>query len=217
AALEKNADAALKVLVDNATTEELATAVQNDPKLLEKLDKLEDKFVEQNNITVKQSVSTQAAKVVDEKKISVVGAGFNAKPGDTVRLNIAIPVKQEKVNTSIYPNAVQLDIKLVSDSGEIKNLKVPVTITMPVPQGVKKDNLAILHYKTDGSYDVLIPKQNADGTITFTVSHFSTFVFAQSASVTAPKTGEQIAWTIYGLAILGMIGAMVYVFTRKKE
>jgi len=38
-----------------------------------------------------------------------------------------------------------------------------------------------------------------------------------TVQVTAPKTGEQIAWTLYALAMIAMIGAAVYVFTKKKE
>jgi hypothetical protein len=213
---QKDAAKALETLTKDTTVEELSTAIQNDSKVLEKVEKLEEKFVEQNNITVKQSVSTGAAKVVDAEKIDVTGAGLNAKPGETVRLNIAIPTRQEKVNSTLYKNSVQVDIKLIADSGEIKNLKVPVTVTMPVPKGLSKEGLVVLHYKNDGTYEVLAPNVNADGTISFTVTHFSTFVFAQSTSVKAPKTGEQVPAALYIVFSLSLLGIVALRIKRKQ-
>ncbi|MCR5754259.1 MAG: hypothetical protein K6G30_05520 [Acetatifactor sp.] len=127
------------------------------------------------------------------------GTGLNGKEGDTVSLKIGIPAKKEKVNTTLYPRSVQFDIKLNIAEGEINKLKVPVRLTVPVPLGFNINRLVVLHYNEDGTYEKIIPRRNSDETVSFAVTHFSTFVFAEEAEGVSPKTGEETDWMIFCL------------------
>ena len=44
----------------------------------------------------------------------------------------------------------------------------------------RPENFVILHHHNNGSYDVIKPLINPDGTCTFTVADFSVFVFVNS-------------------------------------
>ena len=74
---------------------------------------------------------------------------------------------------------MQLAIELKNDNTSVHELGVPITITMPIPTGLDESRLAILHYHEDGSVESVNLKNNGDGTVTFTVTSFSTFVFAE--------------------------------------
>ena len=60
-----------------------------------------------------------------------------------------------------------------------EELAIPVTVTMPAPEGIDINSLAILHYTDDGP-ETLEVRKNSDGTISFTVTHFSNFVFGEN-------------------------------------
>ena len=74
-------------------------------------------------------------------------------------------------------DAIQVDISLFNDTGDVVALTVPIIITVPIPSGISPSDFWILHYKSDGSYEVINPTLNGDGTCTFTVTEFSVFVF----------------------------------------
>lgn len=73
-----------------------------------------------------------------------------------------------------------MDIKLKVNDVTMSLLKIPVTITMPIPAELMEEDLVILHYASDGSVtEVIYPTINGeDKTFTFAVTHFSTFVLA---------------------------------------
>lgn len=95
-------------------------------------------------------------------------------------MNVTVPETKIDVDTNRYADSVQLDLKLVSDSSEIHELRLPITITMPIPAGLDAVHLTILHYKNNGATpEVVKYRINNDRTITFTVTSFSDFVFAE--------------------------------------
>jgi len=169
-------------IMSNIPQANLATSMQTDATVLETIKQLEAKYAAEKGITVAApAVSEEAGKYVKAEEINVVGAGLNGKDGNTVKLDVSVPEKKETVSSQHYANSVQLDIKLMSNSTSIHKLDMPITITMKVPTGIDVERLVILHYHQDGSYENVTPLVNGDGTITFTVTEFSTFVFAEKA------------------------------------
>ena len=175
----KTASEALNTVTSSVSKEELKTAMQTDPEALALVNELETKYKIEKGISVKDpEVSDAAAKYVDSGKIEMVGAGLNATAG-SVQLSVGIPEKREYVSDKHYKNTVQLAIELKNDNTSVHELGVPITITMPIPTGLDEIRLAILHYHEDGSVESVNLKNNGDGTVTFTVTSFSTFVFAE--------------------------------------
>lgn len=186
----------LAYLVTNASKEDIKVAMQTDAGALAEIKKLEERYAAQQNISVKPAAVTEdAAKYVDADKVSVIGAALNAQAGEEVKLNIAIPEVPEKLDEN-YRSAVQIDIKLLSGGRYLENLNVPVTITMPIPTGVSINNLCIYHYHAGNRSGerVLFSVDSANHTITFTVTGFSTFVFANvEESGSGSGTGSAVA------------------------
>lgn len=175
----KTASEALNTVTSSVSKEELKTAMQTDPEALALVNELETKYKIEKGISVKDpEVSDAAAKYVDSGKIEMVGVGLNATAG-SVQLSVGIPEKREYVSDKHYKNTVQLAIELKNDNTSVHELGVPITITMPIPTGLDESRLAILHYHEDGSVESVNLKNNGDGTVTFTVTSFSTFVFAE--------------------------------------
>ena len=59
-----------------------------------------------------------------------------------------------------------------------KELEVPVTIAMPIPEGMDASRLVILHYRADGTEELITPRIE-NGKAIFAITHFSTFALAE--------------------------------------
>lgn len=174
---------AVEIIRQNTSKNALSTAMQTSSEVLEQIKTLEQKYLTESNVTVSKSVSDQAAALgVDTSKVSMVGAAFNANPNSTVSLDISVPETKVSVPTG-YKDGVQLDIKLNGASSPDGTLEMPITITMPAPAGVDLNKLSLWHYHGDNR-EAVVFKNNNDGTITFTVTSFSVFLFTEE------KTGD---------------------------
>lgn len=185
--------------------ERLKDIVSDNAETAEKLSKLESAYVGKANVTVedpaKDMENVTAVKEVlgvsedEAKTMDVSGAGLNAEPGQTIGLSVK-PADNEAEIDKKYTNAKQLDIELTAKTGEgaeetVKDLTAPVTIVMPIPSGVIRSKLYILHFNEDGTCELIRPvfKNN---TMIFTVSHFSLFAFVELADseVVDPEGGS---------------------------
>lgn len=186
-AADFDANAAVEALVESLPIEDLQVAMQCDATVIAKVAKLEEKVAAQNNITVEApKVSDAVKEELDVAKIKVTGAAFNTAPNTTVALSVAKPEKEVEV-PSRYRKSTQIDIKLVADGTDIHELKVPVTVTIPAPEGFDLSQLVILHHKADGTVERIVPLKNNDGTVSFTVTEFSTFVIAEDPLAYIPE------------------------------
>lgn len=170
--------------VEKAGIENVAVAMQTDEEFLNQMEKIEQEYMAAHeNIKVEKSVEHSAL----FGDIKVVGAAMNSVSGGAVTLNFKeVPKEQEKeVNSVLYSNPVQINIDITGDvCDKIKEEKVlaaPITVTMYPPKGVLLSRLVILHYHSDGQPERIYPVFRADGKITFSVTKFSTFVFAEMA------------------------------------
>lgn len=174
--LDKNAGAdAILDALEEKDTEGLAVSMQTDQDTRDAMTEAEKRFSEEKGISVNTSVASDMADKVSGG-VSILGAAFNA--GSDVRnmtLNITKPTQEKEVDKEQYKNVVQINMTL-DGAADTQNLKVPVRITMPIPVGVDPENLQILHYHNDGSYETIWP-YISDGMASFTLTSFSTFAF----------------------------------------
>ena len=203
---EIDVDVAVGALV-GVSNDTIIEMLETDAAFAEKVEKLDAACIEDLGDSYKGATSKTES--VDASKVEVVGVAINGAGAQSVELSFAEP--EEKVTVpEKYENSVQLDISLLIDNYAVENLAVPVTITMQIPTGVAKENLVILHYHGDATEPVVIvPTVNEDGTMTFIVDGFSTFVVANQVvegTVTpeAPKTGDAsttaVVWSLLFLA-----------------
>lgn len=182
----QEAEKALDSYIEKIDTNNLAVAMQTSQEQKQKIVELEEEYKQKANVTVTNSITAPG---IDSSKVKIVGAGLNAGANSAVSFNISKTDESAKkaINTNLYRNVVQFDMDLsnaskVSSDGK---LAIPVEITMPLPEGFKLDmTLKILHFhRSDDGYDIIIPRINSDGTISFTITHFSTFAFIDELSV----------------------------------
>ncbi|MGN1179928.1 MAG: LysM peptidoglycan-binding domain-containing protein, partial [Suilimivivens sp.] len=183
-------------LLSNFTVAKIASEVQAadgtvNTALLTMLKSLEDDYAIDKSIVVNQEPAIDPAVSGSiNGKVSVMGAAFNAADSSSVQLVIGDKAGSGiAISSSSYSKAVQLDLKLMQtrSSGPATaiegNLRMPLTITMPVPNGIDSSKLEILHDKNgDGTSDETVPYSLASDIATFTVTHLSNFAFAERAS-----------------------------------
>lgn len=235
------AEAVQKITADN-TDFALQNAMQNDATVLQKVADLDARHMAETGVSVENKVSSEASAYVDVNNIKLVGAALSADSGK-IGLDVTVPAKKEYVNDKHYKNSVQLDIKLVNDGTEVGDLKMPINITMPIPAGLDASKLVILHYSADGSFESLKLRVNGDGTVTFTVTHFSNFVFAETndggttggnddggntggggsttatpaPAATSPKTADRVNCVVPMLLFAAGFFGLAAVVCKKKE
>lgn len=182
-----DATGAVATLVNQTDVSELRVAMQTNEEVRGKIATLEQNYMAQTGVTVEKTLADDVKSVMPSdalNNIKVVGAALNINKANTaVALDVAMATNKVDVGSNGFSDSVQLDIKLVSEGAEMHGqLKVPVTITMPAPTGMDINHLTLLHYYADGSgSEVVSFVNNGDGTITFTVDRFSTFVFGETA------------------------------------
>lgn len=178
---------ALKEGLDGLDTNELKVALQTNSDTRASIEAIEKMYTETAGITVdKPDVSAEAGDLIEAGDISVIGAGLNAAAGVT---NVGLKITKEdaaSVDSTLYKNFVSLGITL-NGADNVNDLAIPVRITMPIPKGVDISKLVILHLNADSTVNEELTIANGgyiyDGvnrTITFTVTHFSTFIFAEA-------------------------------------
>ena len=157
-----------------------------------KLKDLEDAYKAAANVTVEDPDNQENRNVLKEVfnigeddvkgTLDMTGAALNAKAGESIELSIkSVPENKETAIDEKYENAKQLDIDLVKGDGtEVDELDSSVTFSLPIPNGVIRSKLYILHFNEDGTYELIRPVFKGNR-MYITVSHFSRFVIAELA------------------------------------
>lgn len=193
-------DGALQNLADGMDVTNMAVAMQTDMNVLSKVKELESIYAARKNITVTSQSDDYVSGYIDQTKVSVIGAALNAE-SETQKMVLDFSQPEEEIAEDGYPyrmkNWVQFSINL---SGcEKSELTVPVCITIPIPKNVTPERFRILHYHQNGTYEELEPRINDDGTASFTVTSFSTFVFGNSLQnlLNVGNCGKSVMWEVF--------------------
>lgn len=185
---------AVNVLVSTYGATGIAGAVQTSDgtvstTLLDKLSALEDDYASEKTITVNAPTIASAVSESVSGTVKVTGAAFNVDDHSSVQLVIGDKAGSGITVGNSYRKSVQLDISLMKTALGSSNatavtgaLRMPVTITMPVPTGIDASRLVILHDKDgDGTSDETVPYSLAGNLVTLTLTHCSNFAFAEKA------------------------------------
>lgn len=185
------ADALLNALVLQDKSD-LILAIQTESDVQSLVGQAEKQYAQEKGISVDTQVASELSGKI-QGTVSILGAAFNAASNVTkMSLKLSQPALEKEVDKEQYKNVVQINMSL--DGAEnSQNLKVPVRITMPIPAGVSAEDLQILHYHNDGTMEVIYPYVSGN-TTSFTLTSFSTFVFANTNKDSAwPFTDVEIA------------------------
>ncbi|MDR1754817.1 MAG: InlB B-repeat-containing protein [Eubacterium sp.] len=165
--------------------------------LIKKLNELEEKIksLEEEIKQLKARIDNSQAPAAFSKEGSIKASGLLFNIGDGTEITLKFLETNQKIISKDDINgmynqesAVLVDIKLEIDGVESSGkLKVPIVLTMPIPESISADDFWILHYNEDGSVSESIkPIINNDGTCSFTVTSFSVYAFVngESGSIT---------------------------------
>ncbi|MEY8394824.1 hypothetical protein AALB64_08350 [Lachnospiraceae bacterium 45-P1] len=180
----------------SADIKNLQVSMQSDEAVLQQVKELEEAYASQKNIGLEINAADDVE--IDSNSVSIVGAVLNAAGENNVVFNISKPAKDSVVDETAYKNCVQFDFKLKNAVG---TLKVPVRITVPIPETINPRFFRILHDHGDGKPVEIDPLTvKIDDTVTpalasFTVTSFSTFIFAEAGAdfekIATPSNAEE--------------------------
>jgi hypothetical protein len=177
---------------DETTKKELQIAMQADEDTQNKIENLEKDYKDEMNLTTGVETTDDLKDLgINDSNVSLRGAALNAtQNGGTVTFKLSKPDEETQKNlvtNTRFTKAIVLDLSLEGAGIEKgQDLAIPVTVTMPAPEGINIDKLTVLHYNADNTkYETLTVRKNSDGTISFTVTHFSNFVFAEEETASS--------------------------------
>lgn len=162
---------------ENLSMDSMVLVMSESSDSLEQIKQLESDYATEKKIVSSIEVNDDSKDLIDQDKVKMVGGAMNVENGNAT-LDISRPENEKDVDTNRYTNNVQLDIKLMNGENEHRDLRMPVSITLPVPTGLLLNKLVILHYMSDGRPETVQWHNNGNGTISFVVKHFSTFMLA---------------------------------------
>lgn len=164
---------------------DLQVAMQSDDAVLGQVNALEKEYAEAKGIKTQVTVNVSDDVEMDGD-VTIIGALLNAKEGvNEVQFNISKPKEETVVDHTAYKNCIQFDFKL---QNAVSTLKVPVRITVPIPESINPKFFRILHDHGNGKIEEINPltvKIDTDvtpATASFTVTSFSTFIFAEAGA-----------------------------------
>ncbi len=209
ASSREEAEHSIRDLWNEIDIDEMKLAMQTKEDVHDAVQDLEDAYTGKADININTIVTNDAGINAGKDSVSILGAGLNATAGSNVTFTIdkADAHDDHIIDTKLWVNVTRFDMDIdgvVTDSEG--NLMFPVTVTMPVPANVKNlSTMRILHYHhSDNGYDLIEPRINSDGTASFTVTHFSEFVFAEEKEQTVftdvPLSGKYYSEPVYWAA-----------------
>lgn len=146
------------------------------------------------NLATAEGIFNESVKAED---IKVSGLAINAVSGSSVTMKISDAAESDKISdVSKYfkyngKTPIQLDIEVDG----VDSFAYPVVITMPIPEGFSTSNLIILHESKDADgvvtgVESIYPVVDKEArTMTFAVTHFSTFVVGNEKQTSSNGSG----------------------------
>lgn len=107
------------------------------------------------HIAVNVSVDEETAEIIDQQEVTIVGAKLNAAENQKENITLVIG-KPEGDATLHIPDGYELNNMLqfsmiLQNVANTDALRVPVKISLPVPENMNPEQVVILHYNGDGT------------------------------------------------------------------
>lgn len=166
--------------------DELEEVFLQSKEMGDKIAQLEIGYNKLNFIKKTENVGDNLKKKLDWEKISLKGIGLSANKGGDLTINMDISSKKLPNSISSKYKTVAIDI-LPSGAGiDVNNMKLPVIVTLPIPETFDAEKVKLFHIHDDEKpEEMTINVDSSNGELTFVTSRFSTFILAEE------KTGSQ--------------------------
>lgn len=141
--------------------------------------------VEEKLLTVYPNIKVEV--ISPDGKADVLGAALSAPPVADKDIRVIVRVKKSQAPESLPSDidgarlvALDITMDLISDTVTTGiQPKTPISITMVIPEGIRKNNIVIYHYHEDEP-DLIIPSVKGSR-MSFTVTQLSLFVIANKS------------------------------------
>ena len=169
---------------------------KSDPEVYKSIKALEEAHKGFNGISVNPVIdaSMSAALGFSGSAVFVTGAGLNVTGNAEVTMRIS--AASARPANPRYEKVIPFSMTLLGGGINPNRLNVPVTITMPIPDGFAYNSFRILHFHTGSStYDLITPQIIVIEGITharFTLTRFSEFAFVELAPASPPSEPENL-------------------------
>lgn len=197
---QASANEAYDKLYQISKNDSLKNAMNNDQETISNVAAIEEAYKAVWGIKDTKLESTTSIKAV-----GIVGAAF---VGNDTTLSIEAPAAQPQIASTTYtvtadPVYVEINLKAYNQPVNY-TLSIPVAVTIETPAGVDGNKAVIFHF-VDGKLEEIKPIYNASAnTLTFSVSHFSTFAIAEAENSVATE-GSDNAFERYRDSIVNEI------------
>lgn len=163
---------------------ETIAKLRNDETILADLEEFEKKYIGGQGMGRYKKELDSIKELADPQNISVVGAYLNADTSAAEPVIFSMEKDMEADVSEIGGNKkVPLDISLTGGNIDSSELEIPITVTMPVPEGLSKEGLKLYHIHNGAISELpLSTAQLSEGKVRFTVSSLSTFVFTNNVA-----------------------------------
>lgn len=154
--------------------------LRDDDGILRELEKFEKIYSSGQGMGCYSKELQDIKKLVDTDKISVVGGYLNTDTDSVEKVSFSMKTDTEVDLQGIKENIkMPFDISLNGGNIDSSSLKIPVTVTMPIPKGMSQKGLKLYHIHDGVTSELpLSQTQLAKGNARFTMDGMSTFVFA---------------------------------------
>ena len=173
---------------------------------------------DQGDASTGSSTPAVSASVEDPNGVLPAGAAISAEriTSGTAYDNAAAAAKAKIKGLGAF---AVLEINLTDASGaQIHELNGKVKVTIPVPENLTVGNgktIVVYRLEADGTTLTSCETSVANGKITFTTDHFSTYIAANVPA--SPKTGDTSNHmnVVYLIALMAGIGMVVFVKRKR--
>lgn len=186
------------VLKEQLETEILLPSAESIPTA-ELIEKLDQKLQKETDLEVVVKENDNVLDAPEGAKPAITGAAMNADSDTTVvsliidKAEVTADKLEENLENVKPVTVFNMTLQKTQAAGEIENLdtlKIPVTITIPIPASITGDNLKVLHYVdgTDKDPEIITPMITVDAAgnryAIFVVTGFSTYALAKAPEIT---------------------------------
>ena len=189
--VESAVTAVKEAFASDAEKKKLQVAMQTNTETQERISKLEEQYMESKGVSTKVNPGDTGV-----SSVKLLGAALNATQAGQINFNMSKAdeeTQKDLLTNTQYKNAIVLNLDLEGAGiSEGQALDIPVTVTMSVPEGMDPSRLVILHYNSNGTYESIPVRRNGDGTVSFTVTHFSYFAFAETETTSSSNSGAGV-------------------------
>lgn len=154
-------------------------------------EKLEKEYkMEQGIADVICEKGSSVSSLLGDGAVGAAGLGLSAEKGDTIKLVVSRSEENGPEEfRNRYKTVVPLDLSVFINDSPLPGgkLKIPVIITIPLPEGMDSANVKVFHIHDGEEKPELVRSIEAGNNVSFVADEFSTYLLAEEKKQNKPQ------------------------------